>query len=106
MSSEPDLIGYTPQFVAEMQRMRAEVARLTAMSGPVVRTAHHPAGPDYSRYTPAFVAALRRTAHFAAGHATAVALNMPLPRHAGAARPASGSGGYRAGASVRFAGAK
>jgi hypothetical protein len=81
--AEPDLSHYTPEFAAQVRRMRADFARLSAMSAPIGRTAHHAAkvtGPDYSRYTPEFAAEMRAMARSVAGHTTAVSLN-------GAARP-------------------
>jgi hypothetical protein len=106
VSSEPELIGYTPQFVAEMKRMRAEVVRLSAMSGPIGRSAHHPpARPDFSRYTPAFRAELRRADRFAAGHAMELAANTRLPRHPEAAASVAG-GGHRPASVVHVTGGK
>ena len=65
MASEPDSSRYTPAFAARVQQMRADLARLAAMSGPIARPVRQqpkPAGPDYSRYTPEFAARLKEMA--------------------------------------------
>lgn len=65
MASDPDTSRYTPEFAARVKQMRADLARLAAMSGPIVRPERQqpkPAGPDYSRYTPEFAAKLKEKA--------------------------------------------
>jgi hypothetical protein len=77
-AAEPDLSHYTPEFAAQVRRMHADFARLSAMSAPIGRTQHHAAranGPDYSRYTPEFAAEMRAMARSVAGHTTVVSLN-------------------------------
>nr|WP_294504213.1 lytic transglycosylase domain-containing protein [uncultured Rhodopila sp.] len=86
LGSEPNLSGYTPEYVAELKRMRTDFARLSALSAPAGRSDHRaPGSPDYSRYTPAFAAEVRAMARSPAGHATAAAYNPPLRPHQGVA---------------------
>ena len=63
-ASEPDTSGYTPELVARTKQIRADAARLAAMSGPTTPTTHQqadPTGPEYNRYTPEFAARLKQT---------------------------------------------
>ncbi len=95
IGSEPSLSGYTPEYVAEVKRMRADFARLSALSVPAGGLHHHaPGSPDYSRYTPAFAAEVRAMARSAAGHATAAAYNPQRRSHEAAT--SAGYGAQRA----------
>jgi hypothetical protein len=48
---EPDLSLYTPEFAAQVKRMRADAARLAAMFGPIRPLAPQPARTDHARRT-------------------------------------------------------
>ena len=104
--SEPDLSNYTPELAAQVRRMHADFARLSAMSAPIGRTQHHAArstGPDYSRYTPEFAAELRAMARSVAGHTTVVSLNgSGRLLRPGQAAPSAQKGAPHGGFAVRF----
>ncbi len=76
-----DTSRYTPEFAARVKRMRTDLARLAAMSGPVARPARQPAGPDYSRYTPEFAARLKASDRARAAPVAAVAVSQPVRMH-------------------------
>lgn len=78
ITPEDDMRRLTPEFAARVKQMRADRARLLAMSAPVARPARQPAGPDYSRYTPEFAARLKAMDRARAAHVASVAASEPV----------------------------
>lgn len=76
---ERDASLYTPEFAAELKQMRADRARLAAMSGRAAGSARpqatSSARPDDSRYTPEFAAILKEVR---ADHARLAAISGPI----------------------------
>jgi hypothetical protein len=73
MAPPLNLSNYTPEFAAEVRQMRANAARLAAMSAPLTqpRTRSGAAArPDARGYTPELASAWRQAARSAGQHAT------------------------------------
>lgn len=65
-----NLSNYTPAFAAQVRQMHADLARLAAMSAPVVRKRARPGRPDARGYTAELAAEMRQAARSPVRHAS------------------------------------
>lgn len=91
VAAEDDTRRFTPDFAAKVKQMRADLARLADMAGPVDRQPAKRGATEDDRYVPEFAAQLKEMRRSRAGHVESVAANTPARARRTTTSAASGA---------------